>query len=415
MALLDLPESLDAFLEKHRPSDLDENPVVVEELWWMGGRTQLEELEEVLKSLSSAGEIFPTGSRKSAVWWKGQALGRSWTNRPDDERPQGLEKALQALLHPSRKNNQAFLFSVRRDGSVRVLDFNEQTCEWLKVPTEMSGVDVQSTQVARDHLVRTGRLDGLLDRRCAPFEELAMLDDLKPFHDALTQTTWGPAEVAAWRRCAEAWLHRDVCVFDPPNRRFGRDWQGDGNHQAEVLWALARAVPAEVREAEKEGAWERFPSSLQTSRPQDMRDIHLATCCWWRGLFGEDQAWIDFKSRVSFVNGLAPRLVDWFGNLSHGLQCQALDRAVEEIDYLRRKDVSANRCGVSHGLPGLYEHCPHWEGWDEQLEWSIQSRDAPAAVIELHGRRRAEKLSSRLEHRLEEPSEPEIRKSKVRM
>ncbi|PZU42384.1 MAG: hypothetical protein DI568_18170 [Sphingomonas sp.] len=146
-----------------------------------------------------------------------------------------------------------------------------------------------------------------------------------------------------------------------------------------------------------------------------MRDIHLATCCWWRGLFGEDQAWIDFKSRVSFVNGLAPRLVDWFGNLSHGLQCQALDRAVEEIDYLRRKDVSANRCGVSHGLPGLYEHCPHWEGWDEQLEWSIQSRDAPAAVIELHGRRRAEKLSSRLEHRLEEPSEPEIRKSKVRM
>lgn len=414
MALLDLPESLDAFLKKHRPSDLDENPVVVEELWWVGSRAQMETLEGVLHSLASAGEILSDCYRKGALWWKGQALGKAWVNRPSDERPQGLEKALHALFAPSYKNHQVFLFSARQDGSVRVLDFNEQTCEWLKVPSGMSGWDVQSTQVARAHLVEKGRLDGLLGRRPAPFEELAMWDDLKPFHDALAQTTWGQAEVIAWKRCVDAWLHRGLCVYDP-KRRFGRVWEGDGNHQAEVLSALARAVPAEVREAAKEGAWERLPSSWKNTQPQNMEEEDLATCSWWRGLFGEDQAWSNFRTRVSFVNQLPPRLVDWFGSLSPGLQCRALDRAVEEIDYLRRKDVSATRCGVSNGLSGLYEHCPDWEGWDEQLEWSIQSRDAPAAVIELYGRRRAEKLSSRLEHRLEEPFEPEVRKPKVRM
>ncbi len=363
---------------------------VLEEAWFLGPMQTVQPLVDKFADLIK--QRYLLDPCVSQVWWQGQCVGLSMEMVND-------RSILQKNM-PLHADVEAHLFSVfsmpdQATSPVRLASPGKARCEWFEV--EAATDSFEKHRCVHQQLMKA---DGPLAQRLvdpAPFEALAMADDLQPFRDALAKTVWDEQALKAWWRCSSNWLHRQECVPDV-HGRLGRRLNGDLFHQMGVLDALAHALPKERLDAQR--ACELAKHALGNTNPVYWNLTQSANTHWLRALLGQEKAWDVLGARVSLVNRQAEDTLSWFGGLPEARQHEALEKALEEPRYLSTQGVALENQPVAQHVTTLHRHCPSWEGWLPYLEQASKSTRINLSVLALYQRLQAQARGERLDEQL---------------
>ena len=360
---------------------------LLEEAWFLGSpetvRPWVEAFAETIK------KRFLLDPCLAQVWWKGQVVGMSVelvNDRSILQKNMPLAEAVDAHLF------SVFQTPALEKPKVRLASPGAACHEWF----DADGVteNFEAIRLVHQRLMASG---GPLDRNLvspAPFEVLAMADDLEPFRKELAKTVWDAQAIEAWWRCSSNWLHRRECVPDV-HGRLGRRFNSDGFHQMAVLDALACALPKNLLDTDRACALAK--AALGPTNPVYWNNSQAINTQWLRTLIGQEAAWDVLGARVSLTNQQAEETLSWFRILPEHRQRQALEQALEEPRYLLAQGVALENQPVAQHVTTLHRHCPSWEGWLPYLEQASKSNRINLSVLALFHRLQAQAKGEHLD------------------